>query len=111
MWSKVQRSVNVGPNQKLEGDLVCLLIALGRRCQPGDGIVEHYANEEDQKYPAQWPDFPSGVHAASLGMPIRCACASLRRGFQHREQCTPAWRITTRKSCLGRIRACVLGIW
>jgi hypothetical protein len=57
---------------------------LGGKCQPDDGIVEDYADEENEEHPAQRTDLPSRVHAASVGMPIRVACVSLRRGFKHR---------------------------
>jgi hypothetical protein len=79
-----KRALTREPIHEQKKDLVCLRIILGRRCQSGNGVVEHHADEEDKNYPAQWPDFPSGIHAASLGMPIKRACVSLRRDFQHR---------------------------
>lgn len=82
--------VNSGATYELKKDLGGLLIIVGGRCQPGEGIVKHHADEKGQEHPSQWTDLPSGVHAASLGMPISCACVSLRRGFQHRGQYTPA---------------------
>jgi hypothetical protein len=71
---------------ELKEKLVYAEIVFRGRCEPGNGIVKHYADEEGQKYPTQRTDFPSGTHAASLGMPISCACVLLRRGFQHRGQ-------------------------
>ena len=75
-----------GATYELKKDLVCMLIFFGGRCKPGEGIVEHHGDEKGQEHPAQWTDLPSGVHAASVGMPISCACLSLKRDFQHRGQ-------------------------
>ena len=79
-------SANEGVTHELKQDLVCGGIVLRRRCQPDDGIVEHYPHEESEEYPAQWADLPSGIHASSLGMSIKFACTSLRRGVQHQGQ-------------------------
>jgi hypothetical protein len=62
---------------------MCRVIVLRGTCAVDGEIIDHHADEKDQEYPAQRTDFPSGVHAASLGMLISCACTSLRRGFQH----------------------------
>ena len=79
-------SAKEGATHELKENLVYAQIVFGGRCQSGDGIVEYHGDEKGQEHPAQWTDFPSGVHAASLGMPMSCACVSLRRGFQHRGQ-------------------------
>jgi hypothetical protein len=71
---------------KLKRDLVCLRIVVRGLCSRDERIVEHHADEKGEEQPAQWTDFPASVHATALGIPIRCACASLRRDFQHRGQ-------------------------
>jgi hypothetical protein len=73
MWSTADTSSNEGGDWELKEDLVYRRIVLGRMSQLRDGIVEHNTDEEGQEYPSQWTDFPSGTHAASLGMPISCA--------------------------------------
>jgi len=72
--------------QGLKKNLLCRVIVLRGTCALDGEIIQHHADEKDQEYPAQGTDFPSGIHAGSLGMPISSACASLRRDFQHRGQ-------------------------
>ena len=40
-------SANKGTGEEMKEDLLCRVIVLGRMSQPSDGIVEHYANEEN----------------------------------------------------------------
>ena len=81
-----QRERTMGITYELKKDLECVRIVFWGRCQPGDGKVKYHADEKGKEHPAKWTDFPSGIHAASLGMPMRWACGSLRRDFQHRGQ-------------------------
>jgi hypothetical protein len=65
---------------------MCRVIVLRGTCALDGEIIDHHADKKDQEYPAQGTDLPSAIHAASLGIPMRSACVSLRRGFQHRGQ-------------------------
>jgi hypothetical protein len=86
MWSTAQTRANEEATEGLKKHLLCRVIVLRGTYALDGEIIDHHADEKDQEYPRQWTDFPSGIHAASLGMPMRSACASLRRDFQHRGQ-------------------------
>ena len=75
-----------GQRRGLKKHLLFRVIVLRGTCALDGEIIDHHADEKDEKHPGQWTDFPSGIHAASLGMPMSSACASLKRDLQHRGQ-------------------------
>lgn len=77
---------------------------------PADHDVADGRHDHDQKQPPQWLDHPSVLfHVTAAGILRSKACGSVKSNFRQREQYTPAWRRTSRKSRAGRIRASLVG--
>ena len=70
----------------MEGSAEGLLFFLRGASQPSGDEIQYSGEEDRQEQPAERGDLPTGFHAASLGMPMIWAWASLRRSFQHQGQ-------------------------